>query len=238
MWPPTQRRCRVLIGMADGMRVSDRQTQALEILGNAQQIAEENGYDHYLAGIHYLRGNLYFPLGNIEGCLEEHTKALAAARRVSSPEDEALALGGLGDAYYLQGLMQSSFDQFRSCVELSQSRGYARIEAANRHMVGWTRIHQMEFAQARADAAVTLELARQISHRRAEILALMLTCIIDLCTARRRCLRGKCRRVLSILPGAPKPAISRPKCSRHGAATTRCWAGTTKPWNWSTRRWR
>ncbi len=179
-----QRRCRVLIGMADGLRVSDRQMQALEILGNAQQIAEGNGYDHYLAGIHYLRGNLYFPLGNMEGCLDEHTKALSAARRVSSPEDEALALGGLGDAYYLQGLMQSAYDQFRSCVELSQAKGYHRIEAANRHMVGWTRMHQMEFAQAREDAAATIELARQISHRRAELLALMLTCILDIVTNR------------------------------------------------------
>jgi class 3 adenylate cyclase/tetratricopeptide (TPR) repeat protein len=176
------RQCRVLIGMAHAMRMSDRQTEALEVLTKARQIADTNGHDHWLAGIHYLRGNCYFPLGNIEGCLDEHSLALAAARRTSSAEDEALALGGLGDAYYLQGQMQTAFEQFRSCIELSQSRGFVRIDAANRHMMGWTRIHQMEFAEARADAASTLELARQISHRRAELLALMLYCEIDVCT--------------------------------------------------------
>ncbi len=176
------RRCRVLIGMAHAMRMSDRQTEALEVLTKARQIADTNGHDHWLAGIHYLRGNCYFPLGNIDGCLEEHSLALAAARRTGSAEDEALALGGLGDAYYLQGQMQTAFEQFRSCIELSQSRGFVRIDAANRHMMGWTRIHQMKFAEARADSASTLELARQISHRRAELLALMLKCMIDVCT--------------------------------------------------------
>ncbi len=176
------RRCRVLIGMAHAMRMSDRQTEALEVLAKAQQAAETNGLDHWLAGIHYLRGNCHFPLGNIDGCLEEHSLALAAARRTGSAEDEALALGGLGDAYYLQGQMQTAFEQFRSCIELSQSRGFVRIDAANRHMMGWTRIHQMMFAEARADAASTLELARQISHRRAELLALMLHCMLDVCT--------------------------------------------------------
>jgi class 3 adenylate cyclase/tetratricopeptide (TPR) repeat protein len=176
------RRCRVLIGMAHAMRMSDRQTEALEVLTKAQQIAETNGHDHWLAGIHYLRGNCHFPLGNIDGCLDEHSLALAAARRSGSAEDEALALGGLGDAYYLQGHMQSAFEQFRSCIDLCQSKGFVRIDAANRHMMGWTRIHQMEFAKARADAASTVELARQISHRRAELLALMLHCMIDVCT--------------------------------------------------------
>jgi tetratricopeptide (TPR) repeat protein len=164
------------------MRMSDRQTEALEVLTKAQQIAETNGHDHWLAGIHYLRGNCHFPLGNINGCLDEHSLALVAARRSGSAEDEALALGGLGDAYYLQGHMQSAFEQFRSCIDLCQSKGFVRIDAANRHMMGWTGIHQMKFAEARADAASTVELARQISHRRAELLALMLHCAIDVCT--------------------------------------------------------
>jgi tetratricopeptide (TPR) repeat protein len=176
------RRCRVLIGIAHAMRMSDRQKEALEVLAEAQQIAETSGLDHWLAGIHYLRGNCHFPLGNIGGCLDEHSRALAAARRTGSAEDEALALGGLGDAHYLQGHMLTAFEQFRSCIELCQSKGFVRIDAANRHMMGWTRIHQMQFVEARADAASTLQLARQISHRRAELLALMLYCTIGACT--------------------------------------------------------
>ena len=51
-----------------------------------------------LARIHHLRGNIFFPLGNIEGCKVEHEHGLAIARRLGSAEAEARALGGLAVA--------------------------------------------------------------------------------------------------------------------------------------------
>ncbi len=173
-------RCRAWIGMADGLRVADRQTPALEVLEKAEAAAARHGLPAELSQIHYLRGNVYFPLGKIDGCLAEHEKALRFARTVGSAESEALALGGLGDAHYLRGHMRTACDQFRACVDLCREHGYGRIEVANRHMVGWTRIYLMEFNEALEDARESIKLAAEVSHRRAELLGLMLAGTVEL----------------------------------------------------------
>jgi hypothetical protein len=46
--------------------------EALTLLVDAQRTAERNDMVAELARIHHLRGNIFFPLGNIEGCREEH----------------------------------------------------------------------------------------------------------------------------------------------------------------------
>ena len=174
------RRCRAWIGMADGLRVADRQKPALEALDKAEVAATNQSLLSERAQIHYLRGNVYFPLGNIDGCLEEHEKALGFAREVGSPEGEALALGGLGDAHYLRGHMRTACEQFRACVEVCQEHGYRRVEVANRPMVGWTRIHLMEFAEALEDALESAKMAAEVSHHRAELIGVMLAGFVEL----------------------------------------------------------
>jgi class 3 adenylate cyclase/tetratricopeptide (TPR) repeat protein len=178
------RRCRAWIGMAEGLRVADRHASALEILEKADAVASRQGLTSERAQIHYLRGNVYFPLGNIDGCLREHEKALSFAREVGSPEGEALALSGLGDAYYLRGHMQTACEKFRACIEVCHEYGYGRIEVANRHMVGWTRIHLMEFAAGLEDALESAKMAAEVNHHRAEVLGLLLAGQIELETGR------------------------------------------------------
>ncbi len=173
-------RCRAWIGMADGLRVADRPTPALEALDKAEVAATNHGLLSERAQIHYLRGNVYFPLGNIDGCLEEHEKALSFAREVGSTEGEALALGGLGDAYYLRSHMRTAYEQFRTCVGVCREHGYRRIEVANRHMMGWSRIYLMEFAEALKDARESAKIAAEVSHRRAEMLGLILAGRVEL----------------------------------------------------------
>ena len=172
-------RCRVWTGMAATLRIADRQIEALRLFDMAEAAAKV----HYLISdrvqIHYLRGNLYFPLGNIDGCLTEHQKALEFAREVGSSEGEALALGGLGDAYYLQGRMLSAWEQFRACVAVCQRHGYVRIEVANRHMVGWTSIQLMENEAALEDARVVISMATAVGHLRAKLLGLMLAGFVE-----------------------------------------------------------
>jgi tetratricopeptide (TPR) repeat protein len=173
-------RCRAWIGMAAGMRVADRQQQALAILSRAEVAAGENQLDVELAQICNLRGNLYFPLGRIEECLAEHEKSLAFARKAGSAEGEALALGGLGDGLYLRGHMRSASERFEACVDLCRRHGYGRIEVANRHMVGWTRIYQMEFREAVIDGLEAAAMAGRVSHHRAEMLALSLAGYLEI----------------------------------------------------------
>jgi tetratricopeptide (TPR) repeat protein len=173
------RRCRAWIGMADGSRVSDRQEQALRALDNAEAAALSEELTPELSKIHYLRGNVFFPLGNIDGCLAEHEQALKLARQAGSEQGEALALSGLGDAYYLRGHMRTACEQFRACIDLCRKNGFGRIEVANRHMVGWTRIFLMEFAEALEDALASINMAAQVSHHRAELLGLMLAGTVE-----------------------------------------------------------
>jgi len=156
------------IGQAEGMRIVDRVDDALAALDKAETAAQ--GQAKELARIHYIRGNLYFPLGNIDGCLEQHEMALQFAREAGSVEDEARALGGLGDAYYQRGRMITAYEQFHSCVELCREHGFGRIAVANLYMEGFSRQYCNELRQALENGLETIETAAKVGHRRAELL--------------------------------------------------------------------
>lgn len=162
-------RCAAWTGLASALRMADRQNEALQALDKAEEAARNNSLTPELAHIHYLRGNLYFPLGRIDECLSEHEVSYRLAREVGSLEAEARALSGLGDAHYLQGRMITAFESFNKCVRLAQEQGFGRIEVANRQMVGWSRIHLMEFREALDDARNAVKLAARVSHNRAEV---------------------------------------------------------------------
>jgi len=123
-----------------------------------------------LARIHHLRGNIYFPLGNIEGCREQHERGFRYAKRLNSPEAEARAVGGLADAAYAQGKMRSAFEHFSRCVALSREHGFGRIEVANRSMVGFSRVYLNEARQAREDGEAAARAASLVGQPRAELL--------------------------------------------------------------------
>ena len=155
-------------GQAEGMRILDRLDDALGALDKAQGAAQDQAED--LARIHYIRGNIYFPLGNFDGCLEQHELALKYARQAGSVEDEARALGGLGDAYYQRGRMITAFKHFHRCVELSHEHGFGRIAVANLSMVGFSRQYSNELPQALENGRETVETAARVGHWRAELL--------------------------------------------------------------------
>ena len=164
-------RCRALIGLAAGMRVTDDFDAAFEALDQAQAIAESEALNLERSQVHYYRGNLYCPLGEIEGCLKEHEQALAQAQLAASPEDEARALSGLGDAYYSRGRMITALDYFRRCIDLCHQHGYGRIAVGNQYMVAWGRFYLNETAAALEDALDAIASAERIGHQRAEMVA-------------------------------------------------------------------
>jgi tetratricopeptide (TPR) repeat protein len=123
-----------------------------------------------LARLHHLRGNIFFPLGRIEGCREEHERGLAYAQSSGSAEAEARSLGGLADAAYAQGRMRTAFDYFSRCVALSNRHRFGRIEVANRSMVGFSRVYLNEPREAREDGAAAARAASLVGHLRAELL--------------------------------------------------------------------
>ena len=164
-------RCRAWVGLSAGMRVTDDYDEALNALTKAEAIARAHALDEELSDVHYYRGNLYFPLGKIDGCLAEHQSALEAAERAASPERAVRALSGLGDAYYSQGRMITSLDFFRRCIDLSRRHGFGRIAVGNQYMVAWNRTYLIEIAEAREDAIAAVEAAERVGHQRAEMVA-------------------------------------------------------------------
>jgi tetratricopeptide (TPR) repeat protein len=164
-------RCRAWLGLAAGLRVTDRFDDAFAMLDKAATAAATDDLAAERARIHHLRGNLCFPLGRIVECLQEHEQALDWAQRASSPEIEARALGGLGDAEYARGRMASAHQHFSRCAELSRASGAGRIEVANLSMVAHTQGYLNDFSAALATARTAIELAARVGHHRAEIIA-------------------------------------------------------------------
>lgn len=173
-------RCRALIGLAGGMRIIDAYDDAFETLDEAQSLAARQNLKGELATIHHLRGNLYFPLGNVTACMEEHEKALQFAREVADTKNEARALSGLGDASYSSGRMRTAHDYFRRCVELSRQHGYVEIEAGNLYMIAWTSLYMNEVRRGLTEAREAVSFAEKISNHRAEMVA-RLTATRNLC---------------------------------------------------------
>jgi class 3 adenylate cyclase/tetratricopeptide (TPR) repeat protein len=168
-------RCRAWLGLAAGLRVTDRFDEAFAMLDKAATAAIDD-LAAERARIHHLRGNLCFPLGRLVECLHEHERALDCARIASSPELEARALGGLGDAEYARGRMASAHRHLSRCVELSRASGAGRIEVANLSMVAHTRVYLNDFSEALATSQMAVELAARVGHHRAEIIAHYAAC--------------------------------------------------------------
>lgn len=164
-------RCQAWIGLAAGKRVTDDYEGALAALDKAEAAAEAHGLEQALSQIHYYRGNLYFPLGKVEGCRIEHQRAFEHARSAGSFEDEARALSGLGDAYYALGRMVTALDHFRQCIDLCHQHGFARIETGNQYMVAWTRMYQNEIEGSLADGLESIKAAHRARYQRAEMVA-------------------------------------------------------------------
>ena len=164
-------RSRAWYGLAAGMRLTDELDRALEALDQAEAGAAKHGLILALSQIHHLRGNLYFPMGDMEGCLEQHGRALECARQATSPEDEARALGGLADAMYARGRMRASHDYFQDCIGLCREHGFGRIEVANLSMMGLTRYYLGDPQGAWQDIQAAAEVAARVGHFRAELVA-------------------------------------------------------------------
>lgn len=158
------------LGLAMGMRLTDRIEEALTMLDNAETEAGDRISDLERARIHHLRANLCFPLGRMDDCRTQHELALDFARRAGNVEMEASALGGLGDAAYGIGRMRSASDYFQRCVEMCREHGFGRVQVANQHMVGWSRIHLNELELALKNSAETAETAAKLGQIRAEVM--------------------------------------------------------------------
>ena len=164
-------RCRGLIGLAAADRMLAAIPQAKESLATAEPIAAGLDDPALLSEICYLRGNLYFALGQADECLAEHKRALAAAERAGLPEWKARARSGLGDAYYMQGRFKSASEQFMQTVELARENNLLRIVWPNQAMAGNTAFYTLDFEKAFALVDGAMQVAIEIGDRFGEMFA-------------------------------------------------------------------
>ena len=133
--------CNALIGLAAVERVTDQLDGALEHLDQAEIAATGSNLLAELSRIHFLRGNILFPRGELDRCFREHQEGLRFAQLARRPDLEAASLGGIGDAEYMRGRMTSARARLEECVSLSGKLGLGRIEVANQAQVAHTLIY-------------------------------------------------------------------------------------------------
>jgi class 3 adenylate cyclase/tetratricopeptide (TPR) repeat protein len=161
----------LLLDLIAGLRILDRYPDALEALEKAEVAATTVNDDEALAHIHYMRGNIYFPMGNLDGCLHEHEQAQQFARKAASPAMEARALSGLGDAWFMRGHLITAHDSFQACLAVVEQHGLTQIEPVNRAMYGHSKLYLLELDEALKNAMMAAELAVKAGNVRAEMVA-------------------------------------------------------------------
>ena len=173
---PDELELEVHLGLASCYRFNDRYQDALGSLQQAEALAQKLDRVGQLSDICNIRGNIYFTMGSHENCLVEHRHSLEYAGQQGSLENEIRAMGGLGDAHYSGGEMKAAMEQFSRCCDLAQANGYVFQDAANRAMIGWSRVYELEFAEALQDARQAIEICKQCGHHRGRLNAEALAC--------------------------------------------------------------
>jgi len=161
----------VRISLAGGLRITDHYSEALAELGAAEAIAIEGEHALELSKIHHMRGNIYYFLGKSDTCLAEHEAAWKFARKSESIEDEARALGGLGDAHFLSGRVHQAHQRFNHCVTLSRAHELSLTEVAYLPMRAVTHMYSLRFDESLDDCNAAIDLVTRIGQARGELIA-------------------------------------------------------------------
>jgi tetratricopeptide (TPR) repeat protein len=169
--PDERERCQAWLGLAAVKRILDDFDGAFSDLDRAEAGAAKLDLPAERARINFLRGNLYFPRGEIDRCLDAHQRGLEFARQAGSNELEAEALGGLGDVEYVRGRMISAYERFDRCVSVCRQYGFEWIEVTHLAMRGISRFYDADVREALRDALAAAEAGRKLGHHRGEMIA-------------------------------------------------------------------
>ena len=134
--------------------------KAEDALDEAQAIADTNNLLKQRAIIHNMRGNSYFPR-DPASCEIEHKLALTYSQQVGNPSLIAHAYGGLGDAHYAMGKMNSAFHFYQQCLQLCREYKIVQVESSNLSALASVRIYRFELAEALHEAGDSIALAQK-----------------------------------------------------------------------------
>ncbi len=159
------------IALANSLRIINFYGEALGQLVTAEVVATENNRLLELSRIHHLRGNIYYPLGKITHCFTEHQAAWHFAKKAESIEDEARALGGLGDAHFLAGRIRLAHEHFEECVMLTRANGLLLTEVAYLPMRAVTHMYSLRYRESLDDCHSVIELLTKVGQARGELIS-------------------------------------------------------------------
>jgi len=158
------------MGIASALRIMDRHEEALEALDYAQTALGDSADFGTRARIHTLRGNLCFPLGRLDACMQAHEQAHRFALEAQSHLELARALSGLGDAYYQRGRIVTARERFARCVQEARDHDLVSVLLSNLPMMAVTHMYCCDAAASRESCREGLELARRVGDLRGELL--------------------------------------------------------------------
>ncbi len=159
------------LDLVESLRITDRYDDALAQLTAAEAIAQRVATDADWLRLHVLRGNIYFPLGDADRCIEANQAALAVARRMADPAAEARALSGIADAHFAGHRIATAEQAYGDCIAIAQTHGLNAIALANLSLRGHMRVYLCRMADARDDCEQAVAMAVAAGNRRAEVTA-------------------------------------------------------------------
>jgi len=158
------------MGIASALRIMDRHEEALEALDHAESALGDSADFGTRARIHTLRGNLCFPLGRLDACMQAHEQAHRFALEAQSHLEIARALSGLGDAYYQRGRIVTARERFARCVQEARDHDLVSVLLSNLPMMAVTHMYCCDTAASGESCREGLELARRVGDLRGELL--------------------------------------------------------------------
>ncbi len=168
--PDDGARCRALIGIGAGLRVLGQADETLDVIDQAQPLAEANEMSLELAQIHHLRGNIGFLKGDAAQCNDEQQLAMMYARQAGSVEIEAQSYSGIGDSQYMEGRMASAYRNIKLADDIAKTHQLIGVQAGGVPAVAHTLVLQAKLVEARDIIVEGLELIRRVGHFRAELI--------------------------------------------------------------------
>jgi class 3 adenylate cyclase len=166
-----RQRAVAMIGMASANRLLGQVAVGLQLAETVGPMVERIGDDTMAAEFFFLRGNLAFAASDLALCKASHQAAAAAAERAGSVEWRIRALGGLGDAAYVEGNLVTARKCFGECADLADQHGFIRIASPNRGMQANCQLYFLEIEQARRQYDLALSGAQRIGDQYLEMFA-------------------------------------------------------------------
>ena len=165
-------RCHALVGVADGLAITEEHEELINVLLKAETIAKSHSLALEMARILQLRAGVLFFKGDNAACLDASNAALQYARNSNSLEMVARALSSVADAEYNRGRFNSAYHYFDQCIELAREHGFGRVLAANLSMRGYISHFRNDVEAKIADYNEAVDLAAKTRDLRSEFMAL------------------------------------------------------------------